>query len=273
MKRWPSFQAIGISEMIEPEAHEAGRPRIQSALRTVDILTAIAHSPSGLTAQQSAALLGLPLQTIYRLLYPLSRARIIQRDPGGRYVLGAGAHIFVDAFTRHHPSADFMPHLRALAGSTRESAHLAGWRDNVITVYATSAGWPPNEAIDLRQGPLLAAHSRAVGKLLLAFAEPNMRDEVLGKYSFEPMTSRTIADPESLLDELQLIRSQGYAVELEEFSEGVCAVAAPIGASEGYFAIGVCIPSIRFHAQFDMFLHGVRTCAETGIHGDHIVNI
>ena len=67
----------------------------------------------------------------------------------------------------------------------------------------------------------------ALGRAMLAFSPPNVVERVLAS-GLEPRTSRTIVDPNVFREELCRIAARGYAVDDEEFAEGMRCCAAPV---------------------------------------------
>src|SRR5690606_13970138 len=76
-----------------------------------------------------------------------------------------------------------------------------------------------------------------LGKVLLAY---DPYDEPPAG-PLEPYTKNTLADPAALERELDLVRSRGWAAEMEELTEGEVAIAAPIKDPRGLVvgAIGI----------------------------------
>ncbi|SFS91830.1 IclR family transcriptional regulator [Halostagnicola kamekurae] len=71
-------------------------------------------------------------------------------------------------------------------------------------------------------------HCTAGGKSILAqLPEPKVH-QILDDHGLPTQTSQTITDREQLLDELKLVRKQGYAVNDQEHMHGIRAVGAPI---------------------------------------------
>src|SRR5262249_29716230 len=72
------------------------------------------------------------------------------------------------------------------------------------------------------------AHCTGVGKVLLAFATRPEVDHIVADQGLPKFTRRTITQPRRLCEELSRIREQGYAVDDQEFEEGLRCVATPV---------------------------------------------
>jgi IclR family acetate operon transcriptional repressor len=82
-----------------------------------------------------------------------------------------------------------------------------------------------------------AAHVRASGKVLLAYGRPGTLDDYLRTHA--------IGAP-GLRAEIEQARRMGYAVDEEEFAEGVACIAAPV--ADGTMAVGISVPVERYRS-------------------------
>lgn len=73
-----------------------------------------------------------------------------------------------------------------------------------------------------------ALHYLAAGKAAMAFLEPDVLPELVGRLDLVGQTSKTITEPQALLDELKQAREQGYARNNEESLPGLIAIGAPL---------------------------------------------
>jgi DNA-binding IclR family transcriptional regulator len=92
-------------------------------------------------------------------------------------------------------------------------------------------------------------HSSSVGKCLLAFSPPQTVEQIL-QAPLEKFTDKTITSKEKLLEELEKIRQQGYAIDDGEITEEIRCIAVPIfnHRREANYSLGVSGPSGRMKA-------------------------
>lgn len=228
--------------------------RIQSVARAAQILLYVAERPQGATAKEVAVARELTLPTTYHLLNTLADEGLLARDDARRYVLGRGAAVLARAYLRGRSVPEsLLAVLRELADRTHETVYLADWgEERDIRVLASVEGSQTVRVAEVASGPYEHGHARANGKVLLAFAWPELRDTYLRSHPLVPLTDATISDRAQFEHELELIRERGYAVDEEEYASGVSCVAAPL-LHQGQLvaALGVSVPSGRFAQRRD----------------------
>jgi DNA-binding IclR family transcriptional regulator len=79
-----------------------------------------------------------------------------------------------------------------------------------------------------RTGQRTQIHSTAAGKAVLAFLSDEACGDLMGRLALKRNTRRTIVKPSAIKMELMRVRELGYAVDDEEFEEGLRCVSAPI---------------------------------------------
>jgi DNA-binding IclR family transcriptional regulator len=75
-------------------------------------------------------------------------------------------------------------------------------------------------------------HPSAAGKVLLSELSDKEIYDIYPDRTLRPFGKNTITDFEQLFKELEVVRKQGYAIDDEEYYEGVRCVGAPIRAGE-----------------------------------------
>ena len=137
--------------------------------------------------------------------------------------------------------------LRSMAGSLlSEFANaqnigvlLAVERDGGL-MYLDLVG-APHGSVDtmLRIGKDAPMHSTGSGKILLSAMTPSRMRQVLDRNGLARLTPKTITDYDTLLEELDQIRRQGYAMDNEECELGHRCVSVPLYDYTGAVAAAI----------------------------------
>ena len=88
----------------------------------------------------------------------------------------------------------------------------------------------PKDAVMVarQSSPYNIMHASATGKILLAFAPREQREQLLGKIVLHKFTDRTLATVEDVRKELEQVEKQKYALDNREYHYLLQCVAAPI---------------------------------------------
>ncbi|MGI5430373.1 IclR family transcriptional regulator [Streptomyces sp. CA-179760] len=216
-------------------AESAGAPSggVQSVDRAVAVLEILAqHGEAGVS--EVAAAIDVHKSTAFRLLGALeAHGMVEQESERGKYRLGfgvvrlAGAVTGRIAVTRH--GRGICERLVDDVGETLNIAVLESHHAiNLYQVRSTAAIAAQNWVG--RQTPL---HCTSSGKILLAYLEPEHRDELIAAAGLPRLTPRTVTSRKKLEADLAQAREQGYASTLEEYEEGLNALSAPVRSADG----------------------------------------
>ncbi len=234
---------------------KSGRLRINSVVRGVNILTAIARSDQGLSVREIAESIGVERQTAYHLVHTLEDEGFISRDDRRNYRLGLRVGILADAFQRQFSAPEHLqPLVRALAAETGETCYAVGWWQGEIVTIDVARGTNAVRAAEVPHGQYLHAHARAAGKVLLAYAPTGRAAEYLMRQPLTRLTPNTLTDLDALRREFAAIRANGYGIDNEEFAEGVCCMAMPLEDGTAPFALALSAPAERFRAFREDYL-------------------
>lgn len=136
-----------------------------------------------------------------------------------------------------------------LSRATGESINLGildGGEQRVVYIhqYASHHSLSMNSTLGKRN-PL---HSTALGKALLAFRDEEEMRARVAAMAMEVSTPRTLTDKAALIAQIERVRDEGFAEEIEESEAGVRCLAAPILNHIGVAvaAISVSFPLFRF---------------------------
>lgn len=242
----------------DPREH---RPptRVRSVQRAAEVLFYVVEQPDGATATEVARALDFPTPTTFHLLGTLVDAGLLTKVER-RYRLGAKVGVLAEAFYRQHePPQYLLAPLRMLAERTGETVYLSAWRYGDVAVLASIEGTHPLRSGRPRTGFNQYTHARAAGKCLLAALDESRLEAYFDTAVLEPLTSRTITDPDVLRRELKTVEEQGYAIDDEEFYDQVACVAMPIvyrGRALAVFTVSAFAD--RLHAAVDDYVDVLR---------------
>lgn len=214
--------------------------------KALDLLFLVAQFP-GLGVTEIARRSCNTKARAFRLLSTLEQRGMVQRQPGSAtYILGSRT-LYIGAAAQEQVDlvrlADH--YLRDIGRECNENVTVRV-REGLETVCV--ARWESSHAVrvNTQVGTRRPLHASASGKLLLAYAPPEVQRAVLaGK--LPRFTSNTIVDPDRLAKELASARARGYTTSFGEVSNDAVAIAAPIRDVGGSVvaALGIAGPSSR----------------------------
>ena len=137
------------------------------------------------------------------------------------------------------------PHLEELVAKLHESSSIS-ILDGHHVVYVARVPTKRIMTVAISVGTRFPAFATSMGRVLLAAMSDADLDRYLSEATFEPLTNRTVTDPDRLRVIIHEVARQGYAIVDQELEEGLRAVAAPIrGAAD----IGAAAINVSAHAS------------------------
>src|SRR3954463_16833522 len=213
------------------DAEAGATASVQSVDRALTILELLAREgDAGVT--EIAAELGVHKSTAFRLLAPLEAHRLVEQDGDrGRYRLGVGNLRLAGATTaRLDLVTEARPVCRQLATDTGETVNITV-RSETSALYLDQVAGSSALQSHNWVGQHIPLHATSNGKVLLSGLEGDRLGEVLG--SLPRYTSLTITTRSKLRAEVAHVRECGYAIAIDEFEEGLTAMAAPVRNAHG----------------------------------------
>ncbi len=221
-------ESVGVFARRPAAASSRSLSTARSVLRVLKLL---AQRPAGVRADEVAHELGKSVSTAYYLLTSLCEEGFavharqgVYRPARGLEELIAGAEQIAADDPVHEGLAATVDDLFLL---TRKRSYLGVVRSGKIEIVAFRGrqGVPrmPGLGSEIRD----SAHALAMGKVVLSLLGP----EAVALYvarGLKRFTPHTITSAAALTAELDRARSDGFAVDREEFDENFCCVAAPI---------------------------------------------
>lgn len=242
--------AIDFAEVALDPAVDGFQP-VKSADRALDVLEALAQA-GHLSRAELGHQLGIPKSSLHGILRTLELRNWVELDHSrSLYHLGVRSLIVGASFVDEDlVVARTAPVLDSLAAATGETVHLGRLQADEIVYMAKRESVHPLRMYSA-VGRRLPAHATALGKALLARRSNREICEVLPD-KLTSLTPNTIRDRDELLERLDVVREQGYAVDNEEAAVGLrCfAVALPMQAPS-MNAISVSVPVARLDPDIE----------------------
>ncbi|HEX5958264.1 MAG TPA: IclR family transcriptional regulator [Hyphomicrobiaceae bacterium] len=202
--------------------------------KALAVLQTVADHPHGVGLPDIANKLGLPRQTVHRVLGQLRDNGLLLRDPvRERFSIGPRLiQLSLSALGSNNPWAPVRSALQELVDEVGETCNI-GVLDGLDYVYIDriECQWPLR--IHLEVGQRMAAHCIAGGKVLLAALEPQLRGRLLRSRKLVARTPRSITRISDLEAELEKVRERGFGTNDQENFDGIVSVAVPITDAHG----------------------------------------
>jgi Transcriptional regulator len=210
-----------------------------SIAKAVTILNCFSYEKPRLRLKDVAGITGINQATAYRMLNTLKEFNLIeQRD--GTYSLGKGFLKYEGIVLNSMEIRRIgLPFLEDLSLNLKVNANLAVLDENEV-VYVARAETPYCSYGYFHIGMRRPIHCTALGKVLTC-KNPEIAQEVFRRGSVRRYTLNTITDEAEYLKELEQVRLQGYALDREEWSNGINCIAAPLYDSTGMIVAGISI--------------------------------
>jgi IclR family transcriptional regulator, pca regulon regulatory protein len=221
-------------------ADELTRPRSysRSLERGLAILSAFRSNQPLLGVSELAQEVGLNRSTTHRYISTLATLGYLQQDVATRkYRLGPRVlDLGFSAINSMELREISVPHLQQLSDETGHTVNMAvlDGADIVYIERCRSSRQGQREIdLNLHVGSRLPAYCTSMGKVLLAFLPAEEQRAVLDEVEFTQRGPNTLTERETLLAELDRVRTAGLAVNNEELAYGLRSIAAPVRSQKG----------------------------------------
>ena len=210
--------------------------------RIVRVLETFTTDRTTQTATEIARRAELPSSTAHRLVGELIGSGILERDDENRVRLGMRLwELALRGSSALRLRQAALPHMERVQAQIREHTQLAVL-ENGEALFLERLSDPEAGANITRVAGRLPLHASSSGLVLLAYADPELRDRVLAA-PLRAVSSETVTDAEALRALLASIRRRGHVVapgSIESVSTGVAVPVRDHG--EVVAALSVVLP-------------------------------
>lgn len=205
-------------------------PAVQKAF---ELLTFVSKSDKGVGISEIANALGFSKGTTSGLIQALVRLKVLNRAQGKKYFLGpALVELSLSAWNYLKLNKVAQPLLEELRDLTGETVFLGAFSHDRSFIIATAEAAKPLK-ITSPPGTTIPILAGATGKVFLSLLENEECLELLNTHGLTKYAPKSIADKKTFMKEVEKVREQGYALDNEEYIQGVKAIAAGVGNIRG----------------------------------------
>ena len=209
-----------------------------SITKAITILNCFSYENPRLRLKDISAITGINQPTAYRLLNTLKEFNLIEQHEVS-YSLGRGFLKYEGIVLNSMEIRRIcLPYLEELSNNLKLNVNLAVLDDNEV-IYVARAETPYCTYGYFHIGMRRPIYCTALGKVLVC-KTPEVVSEVF-KRDVNRYTLNTITDADTFLKEIEKVSLQGYAVDLEEWNNGINCIAAPLYDATGKIIAGISI--------------------------------
>ena len=224
-------------------------PGLDRALSIIELLN---ERTDGLSVNEVAAVLRLPVNSVYRIMTTLERRKYVKKSKDGPGFILSERLLQLATPVTGDPSfiESVIPYLYKLRDDTQESM-LAGTFVNEEGIVLEQIDGLHNFSFKVKPGLRFPLHTSAPGKAFLASLPDTESKQIIARLKLTRFTLKTITTQAKLHKELTEVRQLGYAVDREEEMEGQICIGAVIKNKKNNIAgaIWLVAPSNRMDKQ------------------------
>ncbi|NYG08648.1 IclR family acetate operon transcriptional repressor [Phycicoccus badiiscoriae] len=236
-----------MSVNLEGPANGGSADRATAVAKVVRVVEALTEH-SGVS--EISRTTGLPTSTVHRIIQELVSLGWVRGDGDHGYLPGAGLLTLSVQASSDAALGIVTPILEQLRDATTHTVHFA-LRQGDQAVYVAKIEGRRAYEMRSRVGLGIQMHCTGIGKAVMAALPEEEVRGILQRSGMPPMTSRTITDPEAMLEHLRLIARRGYATDDEENELHTRCVAAVVRDHRGVATGGISMSAMAFEIDED----------------------
>ncbi len=213
---------------------------VQAVCNAIDILELLGNSEHELAISEIVSELSLTKSNVNKLLANLERFGYVEHNRyTGNFRLGVKTFQISQTYMNKISLIEVSHYaMQALRDKLNESVYIGVLHGNNV-VYLDVIETDEAVRVLPRTGNVGPAYALSIGKAQLSLLDDS---DILSRFdSFNKYTSKTVDSPEALLEDIKKVRERGYALDLEEYEEGVNCIGAPILNFMGEAIAGISV--------------------------------
>lgn len=221
------------------------RYNVPALEKAIAIIETLAEQTEPIGVSQICKMLDMPKTSTFFILNTLEAHGYIKKDDVGGYELGTQLlHLGLQLLNRIDIRAIAKEPMEQLLSETKFTVHLAIY-DKGEAMYVEKMESNAFVQFSTYIGQKLPLHASGVGKAMAAYLDPAQLDQIIEEKGLTKKTENTFVHKREFLENLELVRKLGYAVEDEEGEYGIRCIGAPIFDHSGQVEAAISITAIR----------------------------
>lgn len=218
---------------------QPGFKRVPAVDKTFAILDLLAKSKEALKISEITRALNFNKSTVFNISHTLADLEVLKQTPDNKfslgikfYLLGRASRMGSEIISTIHP------YLELMNQKTNLSVFL-GIRSDLHAIIMDKVDTALDIKISSEIGMRLPLLAGAGGRAMLSRMSDQEIDRILSKNGLKRYTRYTVVDKTKYKKMLKKTREEGFAVDKEEYIEGIRALAVPLNVNRGgsHFAI------------------------------------
>lgn len=213
-------------------------------MKGMSVLRAFDETHSQLTLAEIGRLTDIERAAVRRLVLTLVHLGYVRKD-GNRYSLTPRVLVLGSGFLRGNQFGRLVqPLIEMCAQELGYSVGLA-MRDGSEVVYvAQSSQRNARYTFGFTIGSRLPPLSTSIGRILLAWADPEWARQMIETLPLERFTADTVLDRAAIAEDVAQSRDSGVSIVKGEFEAGAVGIAVPVGPLDrAEMALGLSEPA------------------------------
>lgn len=223
---------------------------IKSIMKAARVINMLADEGRPLSLAQMSSNMSISKSTLHGIISTLVDVKfVVQDQQTGRYWLGTRLfEIGSSISSQWNVRKIAYPFIQRIVAETGETVHMAVLDDYEV-LYINKQESTSSIRIVTDVGVKLPAHCTGLGKALLSGMNRLELQFMVKSKGLPKHTESTITNFEDFWKEIRQIKARGYAVDEQEFVEGLRCVAVPVFNHSGEIiaALSVSGPISRMH--------------------------
>jgi IclR family transcriptional regulator, KDG regulon repressor len=223
--------------------------KVHSLERGLDLLEIMAQGKSEWALKELSLASGFNPTTTHRILDALkSRGYVRQNGPNSRYKLSLklfelGSMVVRKVSLRE----EARPILEDLASKSGETAYFIILDEDEALCLERIDGFNFVNILYLQVGRRQPLHIGAGSRVLFAHLPEDEMDRIIKIKGLSAWTTKSITNAVLLKEDLRIIREQGYALSVDDVTEGAGALGCPVFDWKGKVVAAISISGLSSH--------------------------